>query len=383
MSKKIIDVIPRSACAVSGEKDLEILYNLSDFPVFMGCVNSPEPEDLVSDMIWAISRSSGLIQLSQLIPLEILYRESHGSGGIGRIWDLHHDAFAKFLSKVHPMSVLEIGGAHGILSKKYKPYGLIPWTILEPNPAPIEGCDARYIKGFFDQNFTSDCQFDAVVHSHVFEHIYEPNQFMHHLALFIKEGKSLVFSLPNMRVMLKNKFSNCLNFEHTIFLSETYIDFLLNRYGFKLLAKEYFMDNHSIFYAAVRELNIKPTTLPQDLYIENRKLYLDYIEYYKTHVIYLNEQINFFNEPVYLFGAHIFAQNLIHMGLNTEKINCLLDNDTQKHGRRLYGTKLSVASPKVLADIHRPIVILNAGVYNDEIKLDIVENINKSVRFIE
>ena len=87
--------------------------------------------------------------------------------------------------------------------------------------------------------------------------------------------------------------------------------------------------------------------------------------------------------PLYLFGAHVFAQHLIVMGLNTEKIVCLLDNDRNKQGRRLYGTKLKVASPRILAEVKDPIVILKAGVYNDEIKKDIVDNINKSTIFLE
>jgi len=61
---------------------------------------------------------------------------------------------------------------------------------------------------------------------------------------------------------------------------------------------------------------------------------------------------------------------------------CLLDNDPQKHGKRLYGTHLKVASPKVLQDVSSPMVILKAGVYNEEIKRDIMENINDRVIFI-
>jgi len=61
----------------------------------------------------------------------------------------------------------------------------------------------------------------------------------------------------------------------------------------------------------------------------------------------------------------------------------LLDNDPNKQGKRLYGTNLQVASPKILADVENPVIILKAGVYNDEIKKDIVENINKKTLFFE
>ena len=59
------------------------------------------------------NRSSGLIQLSKLIPLDILYQAQHDAGAVGKIWEKHHKAFANFPNKTLPSSVLEIGGAHG------------------------------------------------------------------------------------------------------------------------------------------------------------------------------------------------------------------------------------------------------------------------------
>ena len=47
-----------------------------------------------------------------------------------------------------------------------------------------------------------------------------------------------------------------------------------------------------------------------------------------------------------------------------------------KHGKRLYGTNLKVFSPSLLKKEIDPVLILKAGVYNDEIKNDIVKNYN-------
>jgi hypothetical protein len=88
-------------------------------------------------------------------------------------------------------------------------------------------------------------------------------------------------------------------------------------------------------------------------------------------------------QPVYLFGAHVFAQYLIAFGLDTSLIVSLFDNDPKKLGKRLYGTNLRVQSPSVLREVKNPIVILKAGVYNEEIKADILCNINSSVVFFE
>jgi len=123
--------------------------------------------------------------------------------------------------------------------------------------------------------------------------------------------------------------------------------------------------------------------LPLGLYETNKKLYLAYVDFHKALIADLNHRMEQAAQPIYLFGAHVFAQYLLEMGLNTDKIVCLLDNDPKKQGRRLYGTKLNVAAPQVLVEIKDPIVILKAGVYNEEIKDEIVNRINRETVFWE
>ena len=376
-------LIERTKCVISLKEDLEPLYTFKKFPVFMGCTEKPTKSDRKADMSWYISKSSGLIQLKYLLPLSVLYPESHGAGCVGDLWNQHHNAFAKFIGRYKPKAVLEIGGSHGILANEYSKEIENSWTILEPNPAPVLGCNAHFIKGFFNDKFQYSKPFDAIVHSHVFEHIYDQDEFMHHLANFMTEGKHLFFSIPNMEVMLARKYTNCINFEHSTFLTEPYVEYLLARYGFKILNKEYFKDDHSIFYATIRDSGVKPIKLATDLYKKNKKLYQDYVSYHENLIYDLNKIICLSRQPIYLFGAHVFAQYLISFGLDTSRIISLLDNDINKRGKRLYGSSLYVNLPNILKSADSPIVILKAGVYNDEIKTDILNNINSSVEFWE
>ena len=377
--------IQRDKDVINECKDLEFLYKFDNFPVFMGCTNQSIEKDILVNMQWEISKGSGVIQLNPLLPLDILYPESHGSGNIGRMWAEHHQEFSKFIQHQSPNSVLEIGGAHGILSREYKKENPINWTILEPNPSPAKDVDATFIKGFFDDKFTFDGEIDTIIHSHVFEHVYYPDEFIGHISSFLNNGQNLIFSLPNMEEMLKRKYTNCINFEHTVFITEPYVEHLLSKHGFKQVAKQYFKDDHSIFYAYVKDSNTKTIELPKGLYEHNKKLYLDYVDYHKQLIKDLNAKIDNIggDQPIYLFGAHVFAQYLIEFGLDTSRIICLLDNDTNKQGKRLYGTNMIVESPKILADIENPIVILKAGVYNQEVNDDIVNNINFDTIFWE
>ena len=377
-------LIKRNSDVIMNQKDLINLYCFKNFPVFMGCTNHEKKNDLLADMNWYISKRSGMIQLNPLLPLEVVYKEEHGSGCVGDLWMQHHQAFAKFAHNRGFNAVLEIGGLHGILSKAYQELDRsVDWTIIEPNPIPVEGASAHFIKGYFNEHFALDKPVDAVIHSHVFEHIYDPHVFLGHISSFLPDGKHHIFSVPNMQEMLIRKFTNVVNFEHTIFLTEPYIEYLLNQHNFRILRCEYFKKDHSIFYDCIRDSSVKKSELPQDLFQKNKKLYLEYINYHNELINDLNVKIEMLedNSKVFLFGAHVFSQYLINFGLNTDRIACLLDNDLKKHGKRLYGTNLKVASPKILRDEKKPIVILRAGVHNKEIMKDI-ETINSKTIFI-
>jgi hypothetical protein len=219
----------------------------------------------------------------------------------------------------------------------------------------------------------------------VLEHVYEPNEFMKDISGAANIGTWHFFSIPNMEVMLKKKYTNCLNFEHTILITEAFIEYWLGKYGFEIRKKKYFLEDHSIFYATVKvELRhgIEEPDIPHD-YDFNRKLYMDFIRFHEDIILVLNNKMDEFSGRVFLFGGHIFAQYLIGFGLNVEKIECIIDNDSNKQGKRLYGTSLIVRSPKILKGMKNATVILRAGVYNKEIKYDVHENINDSVDFWE
>jgi hypothetical protein len=109
------------------------------------------------------------------------------------------------------------------------------------------------------------------------------------------------------------------------------------------------------------------------------------LNYHHQLIDDLNSKIKMLkkNQKLYLFGAHIFSQYLISFGLNVNRLDCIIDNDTNKQGKRLYGTNLKVFSPNILnKDDSDPVVILKAGVYNQEIKKDILENINAKTIFL-
>lgn len=372
----------RNHCVITGANDLEWLYSFRQFPVFMGICDHEKEKDCTADMNWYISKCSGCIQLNPLLSLDLLYPEQHEAGSVGGIWLEHHKKFAEFVTNYNVKNVFEIGAGHGILCKEVR--GITPniqWTILEPNISLLQDVEANVIEGYFNSSYCCTQFYDAVVHSHVLEHIYFPTEFIRHISRFLNIGKYHIFSLPNMKAQLQSFFTNCLNFEHTILLTETYVDYLLLTNGFCIIEKYHFYD-HSIFYATIRNACSSEIKIP-NLYNENKLLFKNFIFYHQKLIKDINKKIESSTIPIYLFGAHIFSQYLIEFGLNTKKIISIIDNAKYKEGKRLCGTELYVYSPKILKDKEQVNVILKAGAYNEEIKNDILKNINSKVTFWE
>ena len=127
-------LIERKHSVISGKEDLEQLVVLKHFPVFFSCTDKSPEEDLFADMTWCIERETGIIQLSKVVPLEVLYQMQHVDG-CGPTWEKYYNSFASFVSEQKPHRVLEIGGGQGrlaelVTSKLRNSH----WTIAEPNP---------------------------------------------------------------------------------------------------------------------------------------------------------------------------------------------------------------------------------------------------------
>ena len=50
----IENVAERKTSIITGRENLEHLYTLKNFPVFMGCVDEPKENDVFHDMCWDI-----------------------------------------------------------------------------------------------------------------------------------------------------------------------------------------------------------------------------------------------------------------------------------------------------------------------------------------
>lgn len=375
------EIETRNNSILTKKENLERIFQLPNFPVYAGCVDAPISDDVFLNLDVSICKDTGIIQLDLIPSLDLIYLRPHNDS-IGKIWEDHHNEFAKFISKFPFKKVLEIGGGTTKLSSiilKNNPD--VEWTIIDPNMLDIENKNITVVNDYFHNKLDIDREFDVVIHSHTIEHMKDPVQFVIDVSNYLKKDGFHIFTFPNMIEWLSRKYLNCINFEHPQFLAEPFVDSILEKQRFKIFEKQFFREDHSIFYAAKKISNPLKNDFPNK-YPEFKKMYLDFIDYFKDFTHKINDELEHFSGEVYLFGAHMFSQYLIAFGIDQKKIIGILDNSELKIGKRLYGTKFDVFHPDVIKNRKNIAIILKVGSYRQEILEQLIK-INPHIKIFE
>jgi hypothetical protein len=372
-----MNFIHRTKCVYCSAPLVEA-YSVKDFPIYMGTTTQNRESDLTLDLNFAKCSECKTAQLTKLVPLEVLYENGH-AGSLGKTWLRHHKEFSDFINIFASGNLVEIGGAQLVLAKHLEKNEKIKSiTVYDTNLSCYgnKSTDKIILKEqFFDKHSVKEKP-DAIIHSHVIEHLYDPMNEIKAMADLLEEGKRMFISAPVVDKMMKDKFTNAMNFEHTYGLTKELLREILQYAGLKILLEKDFSD-HCVFVSA-----IKSSSLETDKDYKQDSSYLDdFMDYHNTEVKKIENQLEN-KSNTFIFGAHIFTQSLLKFGLREENFSFILDNDPAKINQRLYGTNLYVRSPKILKDVVNPIVVLKAGQYTEEIKKDILENINPQARFI-
>jgi hypothetical protein len=379
-----IDYSTRLNCILSKKDKLRDLISLKKFPVFIGCTDKPKYEDMFFDMDWSVGVSSGLIQLKHLMNPKIIYSSFH-SEAVGLLWKKHNEEFSKFVIKYCDSKVLEIGGGANVIAnlcaKNKKIKNWYNFELAKINMNKIEY--SKKVK-YINKSVTSDYAKKIIknettlVSSHVLEHLYSPIETLK-TVIENTNTKKIIFSIPNLHAYLNNKYVNVINFEHTYLLTEEILKKILSEVNFKIKFKKNFK-KHSIFVYAVKSEEQIKYNLPN----LNK-----YPKIYKKNIIFYQKKITEFNKIFlkknkkvnFIFGAHIFSQYLLKMGLKENNFSYVLDNSKNKLKKRLYGTNLTVEHPYFIKKIDKPIVLVNVGQYQLEVEKQL-KKINKKTKIV-
>jgi hypothetical protein len=220
----------------------------------------------------------------------------------------------------------------------------------------------------------------TLFHSHAMEHWRNPRAVQARISKSLQPGARVIFSIPDIDHLLSNGLLAPLNFEHTFHLSRSVVDRIMSESGFSLLTMERHRD-HSLFFAYERIAC--PTQDFNPSHEKSADLVTRAHDAQRRDAANIEQAIRNFDGSVFLFGAHIFSQYLLKLGVPEACITGVLDNSPSKHGKRLYGTNLPVTKPSELKESQPIMVVVRTGAYDNEIIRDLRQVFGDNVVFCE
>ena len=363
-----INGILREKCVLCGTSSFHPALRIPNFPVFMGTSASESSEtDKIMDQVWVSCEKCGTLQLSELVPLDILYQQNHNDA-IGPTWELHASELVDFLlQSENPRSILEIGAGDGKIAQKIlEKRPDLSYSIIEPNfTGKQEGI--QLYQGYVENHLNLIEECDLILHSHVLEHLYSPFETLRLISERMPFGSKMALSFPNLDVILRSGGANALNFEHTYFVSEQTLGRVFQTVGLNV-ARLHRYRGHSLFFLLekVNKVTGRIELGVTENAVNGFKQFWSRIDQLAGNLAQVIREKP--NSNAYCFGAHVFSQAILARGVELGSIRGILDNSPRKIGQRLYGTTLRVFDPAVLARQENPIVALAASHFQDEIR---------------
>lgn len=355
----------RTECVCCSSEKLAHLHTVSQVPLTSSTL--PIPRNTKIDMIFGKCVRCKTIQLTNLADPAVLYETSHNSSVVGETWTTHYSTFATVIKPYVRGAVLDIGDPSFKVGKYFTetsdripPEHIGVWTSVDPNCTVKHSQNQVIVSEFFEKALSNLQEVDTIIHSHLFEHVYNPSAFLSQCRTLLREGGYMCFSVPNME-KTETPFAGVF-LEHTFHLSKPLTAYLLAKAGFEIVVQSDYRA-HSTFYVVKKS--------EASCNIES--------------VIEYNESLEFrvpsyedVSEPVYLYGSHYNSQIRLAIQPNLKVIS-ILDNDPLKIGSYLDGFAHKVESPAILVGLSNPIVLVShCSVYKDEIASQI-RALNQSV----
>lgn len=358
----------RSRCVICGNEDMKPVFQKKNYPITFSppCEESNPETDITINQTFLVCPDCQCTQLKELINPVILYKNAHNMTMDTPSWSKHHESFANFVGECikEKAKVMEVGGcSRKILDTcgdKLKSYGSL--DLCDPENK-ISG--VNYHLGNCESYNFSD--FDTIIMSHVFEHLFEPAKFVCQAA---KSGvKNIIVSIPNLKELVKSRSPSVLHNEHTYYVDKKYVETIFAGFGSYRLTKQKDFLKHSLFFNFQLE-NPGPSCEP--FRFINKDSISTQICTSLIEKMTKIQKIEFENEnKVAIIPAGHLGQLVYHYLSEEikEKVLMFCDNDPTKQGKRVYGTHAKTYPFDVLRDRNTNCsnFILFGGVYEEEL----------------
>jgi hypothetical protein len=327
------NIINRNNCVLC-DSSLNQITSVQNYKYL--CLDNPDINNVWNMKIGSCEKCYS-VQLMTLLDPNILYGPNYFQPlNTSYIWVQHNLSFTNFIVKNLPFSpVIEIGSSSFCLGKHlihyYKDYTVFDYCLNCEKRS-----DVKYLEGNCEiYDFPENSN---IIMSHVFEHLYEPKN-------FIKNCK-------------KNKVKNE---QHTFLYNENDIEYIFSLYDYKLIKDESFISSDDSFECLFFYFELSSIVPIPQIIIKNR-------DDYSIH--FLNEKI-IIPKKSCVGPAGMWLCFLLNKIENINDIDFIVDINEKKQNKYYGNTTIIISNYKILKN-YCYVTIFNSTINN------IIETIKES-----
>jgi hypothetical protein len=351
----------RAQCIFCKSYDLTLLF-ANDFiiPQSMCMTETPETGEWMPYNVQKC-RACNCFQNKYLADLNLLYSRSH-INPIGTIRNKMTIELAELIGNSKTKNIIEIGAGNGMLSELILEIDpSISYTIVDPSYTG--NTLNRTLVYTYIENHHNWGDADTLIMSHTFEHFYDPQIILEQIQKHSNILNVIVCHPHFDKYITQDPMTyNCLNCEHTFFITNEHLVTVFEKYGLRLV-NFCNHDDYSITFHFSKLLQPKQCIISPSIDINT------YFKDIFSRIEYLNSILISSEDPVYIWPCSVHIIMLFYLGLQYKKLAGVLDNSPHKHNQFIYGYQLKCYSfcDIVNQSSKNITIIFNGGCFNKEV----------------
>jgi len=340
-------------------------------------------------VVWC--ESCGLLQIDEIVPPEILFRNYIYVSGTSEALRKHFESLATEAVKNFKLSseslVIDIGSNDGTLLKKFKKFGL---KVIGVEPAlniskiaQEEGITT--VNDFFSENIAKKIikdngKAEAVTATNVAAHFNDLDSLLKGVSYLLKDDGVFVIEVPYLVDLLENVEFDTIYHEHLSYFAVRPLKIFFKEHDFKIINVERVKIHGGtirVFVSKKKSRYDINENVDQLISLEIKKglnevtvyrKFAERVEKLKENLVSLLQKLKSKNKKVIGYGAAAKGNTLLnYYHIGPELIEFIADLSPMKQNKFTPGTHIPVYSPERIYEIKPDYMLILAWNFADEI----------------